>query len=80
MSKPKLNQQFGDRIRELRIARGLSQEDLGELCDLDRTYISSLERGHRNVSLNNIAALAIALQIKLSDLFQEFALDEELNP
>lgn len=62
---------FGQRIRVLRHAKGLSQETLGELCSLDRTYISSLERGHRNVSLKNIAALANALEVSLAELFEE---------
>jgi len=61
---------FGQRIKQLRLAKGLSQEDLGELCSLDRTYISSLERGHRNVSLKNIASLAKALDVTLSELFE----------
>ncbi len=65
---------FGERIRTIRLAQGLSQEGLGELCSLDRTYISSLERGHRNVSLKNIVALAKALNITLSELFDEIDL------
>lgn len=60
---------FGQRIKQLRLEKGLSQEHLGELCSLDRTYISSLERGHRNVSLKNIASLAKALDVTLSELF-----------
>ncbi len=55
--------QFGKKIRELRLAAGLSQEALGEKADLDRTYISSLERGKRNVSLLNIVQLAKALNV-----------------
>ena len=60
---------FGRRVRQLRKARGLSQEDFGFECDLDRTYISGIERGTRNVSLRNIEALARALGISLSELF-----------
>lgn len=61
--------QFGKRVRELRLSRGLSQEDLAELCSLDRTYISSLERGRRNVGLRNVAALAASLGVSLAQLF-----------
>lgn len=54
---------FGERVRELRLKRGLSQEELAELSGLHRTYISSLELGKRNVSLLNIFVLAKALGI-----------------
>jgi len=61
---------FGQRIRALRKELGLSQEALAELCDLDRTYISDIERGLRNVALRNIETLAEALGVSLSDLFK----------
>lgn len=54
---------FGEKVRELRIKRGLSQEQLAESSGLHRTYISSLELGKRNVSLINIHALAKALGV-----------------
>lgn len=54
---------FGDKVRELRTKRGLSQEQLAELSGLHRTYISSLELGKRNVSLVNIYTLAKALGV-----------------
>lgn len=54
---------FGEKVREQRIKRGLSQEELAELSGLHRTYISSLELGKRNVSLINIYALAKALDV-----------------
>ena len=54
---------FGERVRELRTKKGLSQEELAELSGLHRTYISSLELGKRNVSLINIHALAKALGV-----------------
>ncbi len=60
---------FGQRVRDLRLARGLSQEKLAELADLHRTYVSSLERGQRNVSLENIHALARGLGVRPQDLF-----------
>ncbi|MCX6378696.1 MAG: helix-turn-helix transcriptional regulator [Armatimonadetes bacterium] len=61
--------QFGKRIRSLRKRKSWSQEDLGLECDLDQTYISGIERGKRNVSLQNIRALAQALEVTLSELF-----------
>jgi len=59
---------FGERVREMRLAAGLSQESLAEKCGLDRTYISGIERGKRNLSLKNIEALAIALDVSISNL------------
>lgn len=60
--------QFGSRVRELRLARGLSQEAFAEACDLDRTYIGSVERGERNISLKNIERIAAALEITVGEL------------
>ena len=59
---------FGRKLRELRQARGLSQEQLAFLAGLHRTYISSAERGERNVSLVNLGRLAKALGAQPSDL------------
>jgi transcriptional regulator with XRE-family HTH domain len=60
---------FGNTIKKLRTEKGISQEKLAELSDLHRTYIGSLEMGKRNVSLENINKLAIALDCKISELF-----------
>jgi transcriptional regulator with XRE-family HTH domain len=62
---------FGLRVRELRASRGLSQETLAELAGVHRTYISSLERGQRNVGLDNILAIAAALDVSAALLFTE---------
>ena len=59
---------FGRRVRALRTTLNLSQDQLAELTDLDRTYISGIERGKRNVSLRNIVKLAHALQVSPSEL------------
>lgn len=61
---------FGEKVRSLRKERGMSQEKFAELCGLDRTYISGIERGTRNVSLKNIETIAHALGISKSDLFK----------
>ena len=62
--------QFGYRVQELRKAKGLSQEAFAAECGLDRTYISGIERGKRNVSLENLRVIANAMGITLSRLFE----------
>lgn len=61
---------FGEKIRKLRIERGLSQEKLASLSGLHRTYVGAIERGERNVSFRNIEKLAKTLKINLEDLFR----------
>ena len=61
--------QFGNRVRELRRGKQFSQEDLGLETGLEQAYISDVELGRRNISLRNIHALAKALGVTLSDLF-----------
>lgn len=63
---------FGERLRELRTERNLSQESLAELAGLDRNYIGQIERAERNVALVNIVKIATALEIEPRDLFQTF--------
>ena len=59
---------FGANVRRFRSERGYSQEELGERAGLHRTYVSSLERGERNVGLDNIKRLADALAVESSEL------------
>lgn len=66
-----IQKQFGARMRALRQRKGLSQEELAHSCDLDRTYIGSVERGERNISLVNIHAIAAALGVLAKELFDE---------
>lgn len=61
---------FGDRVRELRVAQGLSQEVLAQKAGLHRTYIGGIERGERNISLLNIHKIAIALNLSVLDLVE----------
>lgn len=60
---------FGDRVRDFRKKKGLSQESLALACALDRTYIGGVERGERNLSLINIYKIAEALGVNVKDLF-----------
>ena len=62
--------QFGQRVRQLRIERNLSQEDLAELSDLHRNYVSQIEGGRRNVSLLNILKLANGLKVRPTKLIE----------
>ena len=62
---------FGQAIRKLRNDAGISQETFADLCDLHRTFISDVELGKRNVSLENIQKMAEALNMSISALFLE---------
>jgi transcriptional regulator with XRE-family HTH domain len=59
---------FGSRVRALRTARGWSQERLAHEAGLDRTYVGSVERGERNIALDNIWLLADTLGVAPADL------------
>ena len=61
-------ERFGRSVREKRVALGLSQEGFAAKCGLDRTYISGIERGKRNISLRNIYLIARALEVTASEL------------
>lgn len=62
---------FGNRIRALRESRNLSQETLAEIAQMHRTYVSSVERGQRNIGLDNIFNLADALSVTAAELFRD---------
>jgi transcriptional regulator with XRE-family HTH domain len=66
-----IKDKIGNRIKQLRQEKHLSQEAFAELCELDRTYISSIEKGKRNVSIINLEKIANALNINLSTLFND---------
>ena len=65
---------FGERLRTLRNGAGLSQEELGQIANVDRTYVSSCERGKRNVTLEIIVRFAIALEIPPGSLLSDIQL------
>lgn len=71
MQNPDGKKLFGSSIKARRSRLGLSQEQLAERADLHRTYISDVERGARNISLQSITKLAAALEISVSALFPE---------
>jgi transcriptional regulator with XRE-family HTH domain len=62
---------FGQHLKQMRQGKGLSQEQLGLIAELDRTYISGIERGVRNVSLANIFRIAKALDVPVAALFAD---------
>lgn len=64
-----VKERFGARLHELRKARNMSQEDLAFAADLDRSYLSAIERGKRNLSLVNIHRIADALKVRAGELF-----------
>jgi transcriptional regulator with XRE-family HTH domain len=63
---------FGQRVKELRLLKGYSQEKLAELSDLDRTYIPGIEAGKRNVSLVVVEKIAKAFDFSISELLNDF--------
>lgn len=60
---------FGERARELRVKRGWSQEEFAARAELDRSYIGCIERGERNVSIENVCRIAAALGVSPASLF-----------
>ncbi|QIZ73334.1 helix-turn-helix domain-containing protein [Oxynema aestuarii] len=70
---------FGLGIRRRRRELDISQEKLAELSGLHRTYVSGIERGLRNPSLENIEKLAIALKISIADLFNQYVRSNNLD-
>lgn len=70
MNNDDIESVFGSAVRDARLAKGLSQETLAFECNLHRTYIGSIERGERNVSLRNIVMIAEKLGLTVSELMK----------
>ena len=66
-----LRLKFAAHMRKARLALGLSQEALADACGLHRTYIGSVERGERNISIDNIGRIAASLGVAPSQLLEE---------
>lgn len=69
MDRPDVKTRFGARLRGLRLSRGWSQEAFASRVGLDRSYVGGVERGERNISLENICAMAAGLDVPASELF-----------
>ncbi len=74
-----LQQIFGEIIKKLRLEKNLSQETLAFDANIDRTYISDIEKGERNISIQVAYKLAIALQISFSELIEKIESHGEYN-
>lgn len=68
MQKSPILEVFGQNVRNLRVERGLSQEQLADRAGLHRTYVGMIERAEKNITLCNIEKLAKALNVKVSTL------------
>ena len=71
---------LGQRIRNYRTAKGLSQEKLAELSGCHHTYIGQLERGEKNATIESVEKIATALHISLSTLFEKLGAQEDAAP
>lgn len=69
-SKQNILIKFGERVREIRKEKGLSQEELAHKADLHRTYIGMIERAEKNITLINIEKIANALEVDLKILLE----------
>jgi len=67
----KLRKIFSDNVRKYRIEKNLSQEELAEIANVHRTYIGSVERGERNITIDVMEKICKALKMPIFDLFKE---------
>lgn len=72
MKKRNIATEIGLLIRQVRIEKGLSQEELSFKCDLHRTYIGSIERAEKVASIITLEKVAKALDISLSEIFKKY--------
>lgn len=66
-----IKQKFGNNVKRLRLEQGLSQEKFALKAEIDRTYIPSIEKGERNVSITIVEKIAIALEVSICELFKD---------
>lgn len=66
-----ITKKFGQRIREIRTAKGISQEKFALSIEMDRTYYASVENGNRNISIINIEKISKGFGITLEELFKD---------
>ena len=71
MMKSEILLKYGQVVRKIRLEKGISQETLADLSGLHRTYMSDVELGKRNVSLENIDRIANALEVSISEIFKQ---------
>lgn len=67
---------FAKNLKSFRLEKGISQEKLADLCNLHRTYLGSVERGERNISIDNIEKIARALEVSPSLLLEDTKIDD----
>ena len=72
-----IKSKIGNRIKELRDLNGMSQKDLAYASDLDRSYIASVEKGQRNISIVNIEKIALALGVTIKVFFENEKFDND---
>ena len=65
----KIEEKFGARVKEIRLKKGFSQEALANEAGIDRTYMTSVENGKRNISIQNIEKIITALNVSFSEFF-----------
>lgn len=66
-----LLKKFGNKVREERLKKGFSQEELAARAEVHRTYIGMIERAEKNITLSNIGKIARALDLDIQDLFRK---------
>jgi transcriptional regulator with XRE-family HTH domain len=74
---PRITQILADNIRDFRRTKKLSQEELADICNLHRTYVGSVERGERNVTLSTLEVIADALHVSIPQLLTERGLEND---
>ena len=70
MTKKSISIKFGERVREIRVSKNLSQEQLASLANVHRTYIGMVERAEKNITLANIEKIANGLNVNITELLK----------